>query len=171
MIRYTLSCSRGHRFETWFRGSSDYEVQRRNGHVSCPTCGSSDVAKTLMTPSLATAEARERSVVVAGEKMAEAMRRVRQHVAENADYVGKDFAVEARRRHESASGNARSENSAEKTAKEQPAPCDPTVSPKIDAEASDQRPIWGEATLEEARSLVEDEVPILPLPILPEERN
>jgi hypothetical protein len=36
---------------------------------------------------------------------------------------------------------------------------------------AEERPIWGEATPDEAQELIEDGIPALPLPALPDERN
>lgn len=52
MIRYALGCRAGHAFESWFRNAADYDDQAARGLVSCPVCGSPDVEKALMTPRL-----------------------------------------------------------------------------------------------------------------------
>ncbi|MBK5959225.1 hypothetical protein CCR97_13555 [Rhodoplanes elegans] len=52
MIRYTLACRDGHAFESWFRNSADYDEQAARGLVACPVCGSPEVEKALMTPRL-----------------------------------------------------------------------------------------------------------------------
>ncbi|SCA55465.1 conserved hypothetical protein [Candidatus Terasakiella magnetica] len=57
MIKYTLQCSQGHVFEDWFASSSKFDEMSENGEHSCPECGSSDVAKTIMAPNVANAAA------------------------------------------------------------------------------------------------------------------
>ncbi len=53
MIVYDLECRVGkHRFEGWFGSSDDFDRQQAQGLVSCPECGSSDVGKALMAPHL-----------------------------------------------------------------------------------------------------------------------
>jgi hypothetical protein len=53
MIVFDLKCSpHGHRFEGWFASSEDYAGQRGRGLVSCPHCGSADVDKAVMAPNL-----------------------------------------------------------------------------------------------------------------------
>lgn len=52
MIVYDLACSQGHRFEGWFGSSGDFEDQRARGLLACPTCGASDVAKAPMAPAV-----------------------------------------------------------------------------------------------------------------------
>lgn len=52
MIVYDLSCDQGHRFEGWFGSSEDFAEQVAEGFVSCPQCGSSAVAKAPMAPAV-----------------------------------------------------------------------------------------------------------------------
>ena len=53
MIVFDLQCGpQGHRFEGWFGSSADYEDQRARGLVACPSCGSSDVNKAVMAPNV-----------------------------------------------------------------------------------------------------------------------
>lgn len=52
MIVYDLSCSEGHRFEGWFSSSSDYSDQKAQGLLQCPACGCEDVGKAPMAPSV-----------------------------------------------------------------------------------------------------------------------
>ena len=150
MIRYALRCERGHDFEGWFRDSSAFDLQAETGEVACPTCGSDRVEKSLMAPAVAkpTAEAPKRQAPAEAthalaadpkaQALVEAVRRLRRHVVENADYVGPRFADEAR---------------------------------KIHHEEAERRDIYGEASVEETKALLEDGIEILPLPALPEEQN
>jgi hypothetical protein len=50
VIVFDLHCTNGHVFEAWFGSSEDYENQRTRGLVSCPMCNSSDVDKAVMAP-------------------------------------------------------------------------------------------------------------------------
>jgi len=53
MIVFDLECRTAkHRFEGWFGSSKDYASQQERGLVSCPQCGSADVGKAPMTPNL-----------------------------------------------------------------------------------------------------------------------
>ena len=52
MIRYALRCERGHAFESWFQDSSSFEKQAKRGLVSCPTCDSVKVEKSIMAPQI-----------------------------------------------------------------------------------------------------------------------
>ncbi len=113
MISYNLRCSHDHEFEMWFKDSKTYDRQRKARKVSCPICGDSKVEKAPMAPRLARgaiarAEADTSNAAAASadpalaEKMREAQRvlgELRDHVEKNCDYVGDDFAEEARRIH------------------------------------------------------------------------
>ncbi len=151
MIRYGLRCSRGHDFDAWFSGSGAFEKQRAAGLVECPVCGDVRVEKRLMRPAIparANRQAQEgecasRREEMTGEdarRLRRMVRRLHALVRERAEYVGRDFPQEARRRH--AAG-----------------------------EAGGERPVWGEASPEEARELVEEGIDILPLPPLPDKKN
>jgi len=164
MIRYTLNCADGHRFESWFPSSSSYDAQHARGLVTCPTCGSAQVEKAVMAPSVARTDraptaprpetqAPAPSAPAAAPDVAAApvsvmtrpeaelralMRQLREHIVQNSDYVGDDFAGLARKMHEG---------------------------------EIEHRAIYGEATVDEVKALHEDEVEVFPLPVLPDERN
>lgn len=115
MILYTLQCAEGHRFESWFPSSSSYEDQRARQLVACPACGSTGVEKAMMAPAVARtdkplapaaqpapeAETAPLSVMSEPETaLRDLMRKVREHVVSNSDYVGGAFADLARKMHE-----------------------------------------------------------------------
>lgn len=111
MILYQLKCRRGHAFEAWFRDGAGYDSQIAAGAVTCPYCGSEKVAKAPMAPHLARGRAErpegaraegatdERRAKRVAEKILEAVGGLREHVEETCDYVGDEFASEARRIH------------------------------------------------------------------------
>ena len=144
MIRYTLKCDQDHVFESWFASAEAYEKLRAAGMVSCTHCGSPRVEKALMAPAVrparkagAAPEAAEATPPGAPHLSApagaleEAIAAMRRAVEENSDYVGEDFAREARAMH---------------------------------AGEAPERAIHGEARPEEARALIEEGVPVTPLP-------
>lgn len=53
MIRYTLVCNNGHGFESWFPSGDAYDEQAARGYVTCPICDSRQVSKALMAPAIA----------------------------------------------------------------------------------------------------------------------
>ncbi len=120
MIRYQLRCARGHEFEGWFRSSAGFDGQNTSGLVSCPECGSTEVGRALMAPSILAGGGREpaRGTPAEAETLAhksvaaapspsvpvpDAVRallsRMRDTVERHCDYVGPAFADEARRMH------------------------------------------------------------------------
>lgn len=102
MIRYTLACRKDHVFEAWFAGSAAYDRQSGAGKIVCPVCGSRRVEKAPMAPSLARQGQRpslaaDKSAPAA--KAREFLLALRKHVESTHDYVGRNFAEEARRIH------------------------------------------------------------------------
>ena len=130
MILYALRCANGHRFDSWFGSSADFDRLLAAGHLTCAVCGSGAVEKDLMAPGIgATAEASPLSAPASPAE--QALAEMRRRIEASAEDVGRDFADEARRIHEG----------------ESPA-----------------RTIIGEARPAEARALVEDGIPVAPLP-------
>lgn len=129
MIVFDLKCEHGHQFEAWFKSSSAYEDQKLAGHVTCPYCDSADITKAPMAPNIGAKSNQKADLVptmpapvseqaptpapvasVASPKQdsklnelveeAEKMlTKVRDHVQQNCDYVGDNFAEEARKIH------------------------------------------------------------------------
>jgi hypothetical protein len=97
MIRYALICDHEHEFEAWFRNSSDYDEQAASGLVECPLCASTAVRKAVMAPNVASPKRRKETPQ---KMMMEMAGKVRAHIRDNFDYVGDDFAREARAMHE-----------------------------------------------------------------------
>ena len=141
MITYSLRCAEGHDFEAWFRNGGDYDAQSQRGLVTCPTCGSAEVNKALMAPAVSTGKQREKLALAAGAEQAKMIAQLQ------------DLARKVR---------SSAENVGDKFAEE---------ARKIHFGETEARGIYGEATLDEAKSLAEDGVGFLPLPSLPEEQN
>ncbi len=118
MIHYQLQCEHDHGFDGWFRDSAGFDAQAARGLVECPNCGSVKVRRALMAP--AVPRKRDLSTVappqpqpqpsqvpvpvaVGGERIPDHVRamlqRLRAEVEQNCDYVGGEFAEEARRIH------------------------------------------------------------------------
>ncbi|MDB5461486.1 MAG: hypothetical protein JWO72_3227 [Caulobacteraceae bacterium] len=99
MIRYALLCEHDHDFEGWFGSSDDYDDQQGRGLLECPACGSKAVRKAMMAPAVVGAKAGDPPAQMR-EMMMQAAQAVRQHVEDNFDYVGDQFASEARAMHQ-----------------------------------------------------------------------
>jgi hypothetical protein len=100
MIQYALRCEAGHGFDAWFKNAETFDDQSRRGLLSCPQCGSSAVDKALMAPALT--RALDPSPIAPSPdrtRMVAMMRALRAKVEAEADYVGAEFAEEARRIH------------------------------------------------------------------------
>jgi len=128
MIHYQLRCAADHEFDGWFKSSSHFEDQAARGLLECPRCGDRGVSRAMMAPRIggksrkrhaepvdATPAAPPPPVIdqsgapappetaVAGRMPAEMralLARVRREVEERCDYVGPNFADEARRIHD-----------------------------------------------------------------------
>ena len=163
MIQFTLKCGDGHTFDSWFQSSAAYDKLLAAGMVSCAVCGGTDVKKAIMAPRVRPARSAAATPAVetakeagaAGEaagtsagtpgrpaggagalsapasEIEQALSALKKQVEENSDYVGMNFAAEARAMHD---GDA------------------------------PERPIYGEAKIEDAKSLIEDGIPVAPLP-------
>jgi hypothetical protein len=141
MIRYALTCDKGHDFEAWFGSSGDYDVQIEARAVTSPCCGSAEMTKAPMAPAVRRGRVERPSVAPPSDERRQTyafIKNLRAHLKENAEHVGPAFAEEARKMHYG------------------------------EAEA---RSIYGEATREEASALKEEGIPAVPLPLLPEDHN
>lgn len=104
MIHFQLKCSQGHEFKAWFRSSKSFEGQCKRGVVVCPTCGDVQISKALMTPSIAkskigSGDVAEKRAQEVAEQVLDAAKKLREVVEKNFEYVGDDFAEEARAIH------------------------------------------------------------------------
>lgn len=103
MIQYSLVCENDHKFEAWFRSGKAYDDQQKKGIVTCPICTSGDVHKALMAPAVSRTKS-EKVALSTGhpqqEQLRTAMKALRDKVTSEADYVGENFASEARKIHE-----------------------------------------------------------------------
>ena len=52
MIVFDLKCDAEHVFEAWFKSSTAYEEQRAQGLIACPFCGDVTVTKAVMAPAV-----------------------------------------------------------------------------------------------------------------------
>jgi hypothetical protein len=135
MIVFDLRCSNDHVFEGWFGSSDDYAKQKACGLLTCPICDCEEVGKAVTAAAVpAKSNSGRGTTAEIRDRLAE-LARLQAEVESNCDYVGVRFAEEARRLHR--------------------------APPPVDGGG---RGICGEATADEARALIEDGIPIAPLP-------
>lgn len=157
MIVFDLHCSGGHRFEGWFGSSADYTDQQSRGLITCPACGSGEVGKAPMAPAVP-AKGNARQEVLPPETPSQ------QQLANTPLPPKVQRAL-------TALAKAQAEALKDST----------WVGDKFAAETRkmhygerDAALIHGQATLAEAKALIEEGVPVAPLPFLvapPEKLN
>ena len=156
MIRYNLRCDAGHAFESWFQSSSAYESQEKRKLVNCPACGSTKVERAIMAPQIVSkkkdraepaAVSASTDVAAPGSTplMMAQERELRAKLKELRDHIVKN-----------------ADNVGERF---------PNEARKMHYGDIEHRPIYGEASPEEARSLIDEGVEVSPLPVLPDDRN
>ena len=163
MIVFDLCCDSGHRFEGWFGSSDDYADQQARGLVTCPNCGSAQIAKAPMAPAVpAKGNSRSSGEMMPAEpdhghqdlhpvsskpmpeevqKALSALAKAQEKALKHSTWVGDNFAEKSRAMHY---GEA------------------------------DEAPIHGRASAEEAKSLIDEGIAVAPLPFpisSPEELN
>ncbi|MEQ8601821.1 MAG: DUF1178 family protein [Marivibrio sp.] len=139
MISFNLRCSKDHEFEGWFRDSATFEKDLKNRRIECPICGDSKLERALSAPNIATSESR---AAAKAEQAAQARDKMRD-------------TLRAFRRHVEKT----SENVGDRFAEE---------ARKIHYGESATRSIYGKTSLEEARDLHEEGVPVAPIPWIEE---
>jgi hypothetical protein len=147
MIRYDLICGKGHEFDGWFRDSAAYDQQAGRGLVACAVCGSAKVEKQVMAPGIPAKANRRNDAPL---KM----------MAGPADPRAQMLMKMMRELRKSVEGNA--EYVGDRFAEE---------ARKIHYEEAEKRGIYGEATSDDAKALIEEGIEVHPLPRLPEDGN
>ena len=138
MIRYALKCSNDHGFESWFQSAAAYDSLRAAGMVSCAVCGDGVIEKSLMAPTVRPA----RSAAGVPERPL------------SAPGSEVEAAIRALRKQVEENSDYVGMNFA-------------TEVRAIHAGDAPERSIWGETRPEEARALIEDGLPVAPLPFFP----
>ena len=153
MIKYALVCNKRHPFESWFADSAAYDKQAKRGLVSCPECGSTKVEKAIMAPRLSGTRKRARKAEVpatASPSAPVAMlspqeQELRTKLKELRDHITKN-----------------ADNVGKKF---------PEEARRMHYGEIEHRSIYGEASLESAKELIDEGIELHPLPTLPDEQN
>ena len=141
MIHFSLRCEAEHEFDGWFRNGGDFDKQMKRGLVSCPVCNSAKVEKALMAPAVSTSRGKEKVALAIGEEQ----RRLAGQLREMAKKVRENADYVGDRFAEEAR--------------------------KIHFGETDPRGIYGEASPDDVKGLLDDGVDFMPLPEFPEDRN
>ena len=147
MIVFDLHCSDGHRFEGWFGSSAEFEDQRARGLLACPHCGGADVTKAPMAPAVpAKGNARAKAEVLPPEGAKQLAN------APLPPQVQKAMAALARAQAEALKNSTWvGDKFADETR-------------KMHYGERAEAPIHGQASLAEAKALIDEGVPVAPLP-------
>ena len=164
MIRYALRCERDHTFESWFQTSSAFEQQVKRKLVSCPVCNSVKVEKAIMAPQIVSKKGRREADAPSPQPQPQP-----QPAADPAPAQGstpllmaqeRELRVKLKELRDHIVKNA--DNVGEQF---------PNEARKMHYGEIEHRPIYGEASPEEARALIDEGVEVSPLPVLPDDRN
>ena len=159
MIRYALICDRKHEFEAWFNNSADYDKQAKRGLVACPLCESTKVDKAIMAPAISGARKRKPAPAVTPEVTPAAPESSNAPVAILSPQET-EFRAKLKELREHLTKNA--DNVGKKF---------PDEARKMHYGDIEHRSIYGEATTDDARKLLDEGIEFHPLPVLPEEKN
>jgi len=103
MIRFSLKCSNDHSFESWFQSSEAHEKLAAADLLNCVECGDSQIVKSLMSPKIgiSTGHAETDTPLTAPTSDVEkTLAKLKNEIEKNSDYVGLNFATEARAMHD-----------------------------------------------------------------------
>lgn len=148
MIQYALKCREGHSFDSWFQSAEAYDKLAAAGMIVCTVCGCTHVEKAVMTPRVRSAR-----ITNAPENTSESG----QIDVSSATPDIEKVLTELRRKVEENSDYVGKAFANEAR--------------KMHLGDAPERPIYGEAKPEEARSLIEDGVPVAPLPFVPSRKT
>jgi hypothetical protein len=164
MIRYALNCDNGHGFESWFPSSAAYDSQAKRRLVSCPQCGSVKVQKAIMAPQIARKKGRDRAAepVAAETPAATPTSEAAPETTATPLLMAQERELRAKLKQLRDHITATADNVG---------PDFPNEARKMHYGESKHRPIYGEASPEDARALIEEGIEVAPLPVLPGDRN
>ncbi len=137
MIKYALRCAGDHAFEGWFASSVEYDRQEAAGELACPICDTPEVEKALMAPAIARG-AKSAKPSDADAKLALFKAKMNEAARKVRDHVHRNFEGVGERFPEEAR--------------------------RIHYGEAPDRPIYGEASPDEARALAEEGVTVAPVP-------
>jgi hypothetical protein len=163
MIKYALCCANLHQWDAWFDSIAGYDDQHARGLVECPFCTTTAVTKAPMAPAVRTSRALaysddgETEASSGATDMADVPAPVPASPNMPSPLDGVPPPVQAMMAHIVQSIKSTHEDVGKSFARE--------VRAMHDGQ-TDHRPIYGTATTEEVTDLLDDDIPIMPLPLL-----
>lgn len=148
MIHYALKCDQGHAFDSWFQSASAFDVLARAGHLACSMCGSSDVKKAIMAPRVMSKAASTKPDNAPQDSPVPMVKTAKNEMESQIS--------ELRKKVEETSDYVGDDFTRQARA--------------MHLGDTPERAIYGEARLDQARSLIEDGVPLMPLPFKPRQK-
>jgi len=140
-----MACAKGHEFEGWFKDSAAYDLQESDGTLTCPMCGDAHVRKAIMAPSVKTSVTRAKGQTTPASSPVADERKLRQFVAGYRKFI--------------------QENA------DYVGPRFPEEARNIHYGETEERHIYGESSIAEARELIEEGIEIAPVPPDPGDLN
>ena len=160
MMKYALVCERKHNFEIWFSNSGDYDKQRKRGLVTCPACDSKKVEKAIMAPSLGRRRQKRSTRAETPMPTAETPSAPTPEQVAMISPQEQEFRAKLKELRDHLTANA--DNVGKKF---------PEEARKMHYGEVEHRSIYGEASPDEAKELLDEGIEFHPLPVLPDERN
>ncbi len=160
MIVFDLKCEQGHQFESWFRSSSAYEDQKTAGLIECPFCGSVEVEKAPMAPNVAAKGNQKADVPAPAQTVTEPAPVA---LAASAPTMAAPSPELRQLAEKAAKAMADLQQHVEKNC-EDVGKSFAEEARKIHYGESEERGIYGESSLEEAKDLIEEGIEVMPLP-------
>jgi hypothetical protein len=152
MIKFALLCARGHEFQSWFQSSEAFDTQVESGLVLCPLCQVTEVTKAIMAPAIASRGEAKRA-----KPPAQTQSQTKVALLDRRDLKSRAM-IDAFRRRILAETDDVGSHFAEEAR-------------KIHNGLVPERAIHGQASIGDARALIEEGVPVLPVPPSPDEYN
>jgi len=154
MIQFTLKCAQDHSFESWFQSADAYEKLKSSGMISCAICGGLDVEKAIMAPRVRAS--RKKAATPDAELVKKAPPRDTPNLSSPSGAAEQALAELKKHIQDN------SEYVGDTFASEARA--------MHDGDAP-ERAIYGEASMDEAKTLIEDGVNVAPLPFIPAKKT
>jgi len=144
MIKYTLKCTEDHRFDSWFQSAEAFEKLLSAGMVSCSVCGAIDVKKAIMAPQVRTA--RKAQAPAPEPENTETAPSPLSELASPAEKALQEMRKMVEETSEDVGKNFATEARA------------------IHEGEAPERPIYGQAKIEDAKELADEGIAVVPLP-------